>query len=94
MLKLLTAPILAYPDPQSPMEAVVKVQTDHGALRWLRNFKDPQGQVASWLEVLGTFDFEVQHQPGLITAMLCPAGPASSVAGMKPWRKMNPKHAW
>ena len=34
-------------------------------LRWLMNFKDPQGQVACWLEVLGTFDFEVQHWPGL-----------------------------
>ena len=42
-----------------------KVRTDHGALRWLMNFKDPQGQVARWLEVLGTFDFDVQHRPGL-----------------------------
>jgi hypothetical protein len=41
------------------------VRTDHGALRWLMNFKDPQGQVARWLETLGTFDFEVQHRPGL-----------------------------
>ena len=42
-----------------------KVRTDHGALRWLINFKDPQGQVARWLEVLGTFEFEVQHRPGI-----------------------------
>ena len=42
-----------------------KVRTDHGALRWLMNFKDPQGQVARWLETLGTFEFEVQHRPGL-----------------------------
>ena len=42
-----------------------KVRTDHGALRWLMNFKDPQGQVARWLEVLGTYDFEVEHRPGL-----------------------------
>jgi len=41
------------------------VRTDHGALRWLTNFKDPQGQVARWLEVLGTYDFEIQHRPGL-----------------------------
>jgi transposase InsO family protein len=41
------------------------VRTDHGALRWLINFKDPQGQVARWLEVLGTFDFDVEHRPGL-----------------------------
>ena len=42
-----------------------KVRTDHGALRWLMSFKDPQGQVARWLEVLGTYDFEVEHRPGL-----------------------------
>lgn len=42
-----------------------QVRTDHGALRWLMNFKDPQGQVARWLEVMGTFDFEVQHRAGL-----------------------------
>ena len=42
-----------------------KVRTDHGALRWLMNFKDPQGQVARWLEVLGTYNFEVEHRPGL-----------------------------
>ena len=41
------------------------VRTDHGALRWLTNFKDPQGQVARWLEVLGTYTFDIQHRPGL-----------------------------
>ena len=41
------------------------IRTDHGALRWLINFKDPQGQVARWLEILGTYDFDIQHRPGL-----------------------------
>ena len=41
------------------------IRTDHGALRWLTNFKDPQGQLARWLEVLGTYHFEIQHRPGL-----------------------------
>ena len=41
------------------------VRTDHGALLWLTNFKDPQGQLARWLEVLGTYHFEIQHRPGL-----------------------------
>merc|ERR1711893_457632 len=41
------------------------IRTDHGALRWLTNFKDPQGQVARWLEVLGTYHFEIEHRPGL-----------------------------
>ena len=41
------------------------IRTDHGALKWLTSFKDLQGQVARWLEVLGTYDFEIQHRPGL-----------------------------
>ena len=27
-------------------------RTDHNALHWLRNFKNPKGQVARWLERL------------------------------------------
>ena len=41
------------------------IRTDHGALRWLTNFQDPQGQVAWWLEVLGTYDYEIQHRAGI-----------------------------
>ena len=41
------------------------VRTDHSALRWLRSFKDPQGQVARWLEILAEFDFDVIHRSGL-----------------------------
>jgi hypothetical protein len=40
------------------------VRTDHGALRWLFNFKSPEGQVARWLETLSSFDFEIEHRAG------------------------------
>ena len=40
------------------------LRTDHGSLRWLCNFKEPEGQVARWLDILNTYDFEVQHRPG------------------------------
>ncbi|KRZ03458.1 Transposon Ty3-G Gag-Pol polyprotein [Trichinella pseudospiralis] len=40
------------------------VRTDHSCLRWLRNFKEPEGQVARWLESLAELDFEVEHRPG------------------------------
>lgn len=41
-----------------------KVRTDHGALRWLMGFKNPEGQMARWLEVIGTYNLEIQHRPG------------------------------
>ena len=40
------------------------LRTDHNSLRWLTNFKAPEGQLARWLEVLSTYDMEVQHRPG------------------------------
>ena len=40
------------------------IRTDHGALRWLMNFKNPKGQTARWIEVLGTYDYEIRHRPG------------------------------
>ncbi|KRZ86344.1 Retrovirus-related Pol polyprotein from transposon 17.6 [Trichinella sp. T8] len=40
------------------------VRTDHSCLRWLRNFKEPEGQVARWLEQLAEYDFSVLHRPG------------------------------
>ena len=41
-----------------------KIRTDHSALKWLFNFKEPEGQVAHWLESLSAFDFEIEHRPG------------------------------
>lgn len=40
------------------------VRTDHGALTWLFKFKHPQGQVARWLEILGSYNFTIEHRPG------------------------------
>ena len=42
-----------------------KVCTDHGALRWLLNFKNLEGQLARWLEALGTYDFLIEHRSGV-----------------------------
>ena len=38
--------------------------TDHGSLRWLHRFKEPEGQVQRWLQQLSQFDFEIIHRPG------------------------------
>ena len=40
------------------------IRTDHGSLRWLYNFKEPEGQIARWLETLGMYDFKIIHRPG------------------------------
>ncbi|XP_067667689.1 uncharacterized protein [Haliotis asinina] len=40
------------------------IRTDHVSLRWLLNFKDPEGQLARWLGVLSEYDFRIEHRPG------------------------------
>ena len=40
------------------------IRTDHGSLWWLFNFKEPEGQVARWIETLSTFQFDIQQRPG------------------------------
>ncbi len=39
------------------------LRTDHASLTWMLNFRQPEGQVARWLEILQEYDFEVQHRP-------------------------------
>ena len=38
--------------------------TDHGSLIWLRNFREPEGQLARWLEILRGYDSEIVHRKG------------------------------
>ncbi len=40
------------------------MRTDHSALQWIQQFKQPEGQVARWLEQLQQFDFETEHRAG------------------------------
>ena len=40
------------------------LRTDHGSLTWLSNFKEPEGQLARWLERLQEYDFTIAHRPG------------------------------
>ncbi|KAJ8341696.1 hypothetical protein SKAU_G00339870 [Synaphobranchus kaupii] len=66
---LTEAPVLAYPDAQALHHFRPYLQgshfllrTDHASLTWLLNFKDPEGQVARWLEQLQGYDFEIRHR--------------------------------
>ena len=45
-------------------------RTDHNSLRRLQNFREPEGQVARWLEILSEYDFQVFHRPGVQHGML------------------------
>ena len=40
------------------------IRTDHSSLRWLLNFKEPDGQLARWLEELSQYDMVVKHRAG------------------------------
>ena len=44
----------------------VKVRTDHGALRWLLQFKNPEGQLARWLEVITQYQLTLEHRAGRV----------------------------
>ena len=40
------------------------VRTDHGVLVWLQNFREPEGQLARWLEKLQEFNYTIIHRRG------------------------------
>ena len=50
------------------------LRTDHSSLTWLSNFKEPEGQLARWLERLQEYDFTITHRPG------CKHGNADSLS--------------
>jgi hypothetical protein len=41
-----------------------KLRTEHGSLQWLFNFKEPEGQLARWMEQLQEFTFTTIHRQG------------------------------
>lgn len=41
-----------------------KIRTDHGALTWLMRFKNPEEQLARWLEILSTYDLTIEYRAG------------------------------
>ena len=44
--------------------AAFTLRTDHGALTWLQQFKEPEGQLARWVEKLQEYNFTIIHRPG------------------------------
>jgi transposase InsO family protein len=42
----------------------ITVRSDHGSLVWLKNFKQPEAQLARWLEFISQYDMEIVYRPG------------------------------
>ena len=40
------------------------IRTDHSSLIWLLHFKEPQGQLARWMEYIYQFKFTIAHRDG------------------------------
>ena len=40
------------------------VRTGHGSLRWLMNFKEIDGQLCRWSQVLATYNYTIVHRSG------------------------------
>ena len=40
------------------------LRIDHGSLTWLQSFKEPEGQLARWLEKLQEYQFTIVHRQG------------------------------
>ena len=40
------------------------LRTDHGSLTWMQSFKEPEGQLARWLEKLQEYQFSIVHRQG------------------------------
>ena len=40
------------------------IRSDHAALQWLLKFRNPEGQIACWIQRLQEYDFEVKHRSG------------------------------
>lgn len=49
------------------------VRIGHTALEWLHKFREPEGQIARWLELLQEYKFTTQHHPSksMVMQMLC-----------------------
>ena len=75
------------------------IRTDHGALAWLLRFKNPEGQVARWLEVLNTYEFNIEHRPGRhhgncdgLSRRPCTDGACEQCARIERYMGENPVH--
>jgi transposase InsO family protein len=46
------------------MGTKIVVRSDHSSLSWIRSFKNPEQQMARWMEIICQYDIDIQHRPG------------------------------
>ena len=71
---------------------IFTVRTDHSSLTWLLRFKEPQGQLARWMEELSQYHMVVKHRAGAkhgnadaLSRIPDPLSPCLEyIAGMRP----------
>jgi hypothetical protein len=42
------------------------IRSDHASLKWLANFKNLEGQLCRWVNILENYDYEIVHRPGRV----------------------------
>ena len=50
-----------------------RLRTDHGSLQWQHNFKESEGQLARWIEMLQEFDDDSYTKKVAVMAMQMPS---------------------
>uniref|UniRef100_A0A0A9X4Z0 RNA-directed DNA polymerase n=1 Tax=Lygus hesperus TaxID=30085 RepID=A0A0A9X4Z0_LYGHE len=45
---------------------LVTVRSDHASLQWLKSFRELDGQLARWMEILAPYNLKVVHRPGKV----------------------------
>ena len=48
-----------------PSGSKFRLRTNHSLLKWLQTFKEPEGEMARWLEVLQEYHFDIVHCAGI-----------------------------
>ena len=46
-----------------------KIETDHQALTWILNLKEPNGRLARWAMAFKEYDAKIKHRPGRLNQM-------------------------
>ena len=40
------------------------IRSDHKSLTYLQKFKEPEGILAPWINILGAYEFDIQYREG------------------------------